>query len=70
MISKFAPSKFDRHGMLLVRVAVGQLADAYAQPNPGTLDLGFLEDGEQVRRSLTACWGVRFERAVPVRPFR
>lgn len=51
-------------------MAVGELADAYADPDLGAFDLGFLEDGVQVRRSLAACWGVRFERVAPVRPFR
>ncbi|MEU6072130.1 TnsA-like heteromeric transposase endonuclease subunit [Streptomyces sp. NPDC047082] len=51
-------------------MAVGQLADAYADPDLGAFDLGFLEDGVQVRRSLAACWGVRFEQAAPVRRFR
>ena len=49
---------------------MGQLADAYADPDLGAFDLGFLEEGVQVRRSLAACWGVRFDRAAPVRPFR
>ncbi|MEU1834166.1 TnsA-like heteromeric transposase endonuclease subunit [Streptomyces rimosus] len=49
---------------------MGELADAYADPDLGAFDLGFLEDGVRVRRSLAACWGVRFERAAPVRPFR
>lgn len=51
-------------------VAAGQLAEAYADPDLGAFELRFLEGGVQVRRSLGACWGVRFERAAPVRPFR
>ncbi|WP_103534753.1 TnsA-like heteromeric transposase endonuclease subunit [Streptomyces sp. SM11] len=51
-------------------MAVGQLVDAYADPDLGTFELGFFEDGVHVRRSLAACWGVRFERVAPVRPFR
>jgi hypothetical protein len=50
-------------------VAVGQLADAYGHPDLWAFDLGFLEDGIQVRRSLAAAWDVRFERVAPVRPF-
>jgi hypothetical protein len=49
---------------------VGELAGAYADPDLGSFDLGFLEDGVQVQRSLASCWGVRFERVAPVRPFR
>ncbi|MEF3115216.1 TnsA-like heteromeric transposase endonuclease subunit [Streptomyces chrestomyceticus] len=49
---------------------MGELADGYAAPNLGAFELGFLEGGVRVRRSLEACWGVRFERAAPVRPFR
>ncbi|MGM0346423.1 TnsA-like heteromeric transposase endonuclease subunit [Streptomyces sp. Adlamb9] len=51
-------------------MAAGQLAEAYADPDLGAFELRFLEGGVQVRRSLAACWGVRFERAAPVRPFR
>lgn len=49
---------------------MGQLAGAYADLDLEAFDLGFFEGGVQVRRSLAACWDVRFERAVPVRPFR
>ncbi|MFE5588166.1 TnsA-like heteromeric transposase endonuclease subunit [Kitasatospora sp. NPDC056531] len=51
-------------------MAVGRVAGAYADPDLDAFDLGFLEDGVQVRRSLAACWGVRFEQVAPVRPFR
>lgn len=48
----------------------GQLAEAYADPDLAAFELRFLEDAAQVRRSLGACWDVRFEYAEPVRPFR
>ncbi|WP_374205631.1 TnsA-like heteromeric transposase endonuclease subunit [Streptomyces sioyaensis] len=49
---------------------MGELAGAYANSDLGAFDLGFLEGGVQVRRSLASCWGVRFEQVDPVRPFR
>jgi hypothetical protein len=51
-------------------VGSGQLAEAYADPDLAAFELRFLEDAAQVRRSLGACWDVRFEYAEPVRPFR
>ncbi|MEE1819687.1 TnsA-like heteromeric transposase endonuclease subunit [Streptomyces sp. SP18ES09] len=51
-------------------MAVGELAGAYADPDLGAFDLGFVEDGVQVRRSLALCWGFPFEGVKPVRPFR
>jgi TnsA endonuclease-like protein len=51
-------------------VAVGELADAYADPVLGTFDLDFHEDGVRRRRPLGASWNVRFEQVSPVRPFR
>ncbi|MEV6962239.1 TnsA-like heteromeric transposase endonuclease subunit [Streptomyces sp. NPDC051207] len=50
-------------------MAVGELAGAYADPDLGAFDLGFVEDGVQVQRSLASCWDIRFERVMPVRPF-
>ncbi len=49
---------------------MGELAGAYADPDLGAFDLGFVEGGVQVRRSLASCWGTRFEQVTPVRPFR
>lgn len=54
----------------MVKVAAGELAEAYTDPDLAAFELRFREDAVQVRRSLGACWNVRFEYAVPVRPFR
>ncbi|WGP13100.1 hypothetical protein [Streptomyces sp. SH5] len=47
---------------------MGQLADAYADPDLGAFDLGFFEGGVQVRRSLAAkrILSPRFPNRTPV----
>lgn len=54
----------------MVKVAAGELAEAYTDPDLAAFELRFREDAVQVRRSLGACWNVRFEYAAPVRTFR
>ncbi|MGW3240457.1 TnsA-like heteromeric transposase endonuclease subunit [Streptomyces olivaceus] len=55
--------------MRVVWVWVWRLSEAYADPDLTGFELGFLEEAVRVRRSLGACWDVRFEYAEPVRPF-
>ncbi|MFC9636807.1 TnsA-like heteromeric transposase endonuclease subunit [Streptomyces mirabilis] len=51
-------------------MAVGELADAYADPALGSFDLDFHVDGVRVRRPLGVCWDSCFEQVEPVRSFR
>lgn len=51
-------------------MALGELADAYTDPDLAAFHLGFYEGEQLVRRPLGAGWSVKFERVAPVRQFR